>query len=51
MKKNNNFFSKEKGKLEVTVGTKMVRELNPGTGFGELALLYNVPRSASIKAL
>ena len=29
----------------------MVRELKPGTGFGELSLLYNVPRSANIKAV
>lgn len=38
----------EKGKLKVIVNNEEKREINPGEGFGELALLYNAPRSASI---
>ena len=30
---------------------KMVKTYNPGESFGELALLYNAPRAASIKAV
>lgn len=45
------FFILEKGSLEVLVNDKAKRELKTGDGFGELALLYNAPRSASVKAL
>lgn len=41
----------ESGKLEVYIETKFIRELKRGDGFGELALLYSAPRSASIKAV
>ena len=44
------YFILEKGSLEVYVNEKLVRTLKPGDGFGELALLYGAPRSASIKA-
>ena len=44
------FFIVEKGSLDVIVNDKFVRTLKKGDGFGELALLYNAPRSASIKA-
>lgn len=37
--------------MEVIVNEKSKRELKAGDGFGELALLYNAPRSASVKAL
>ena len=43
------FFILEFGGLEVAVNDKVVRQLKSGDGFGELALLYNAPRSASIK--
>jgi len=43
-------YKKEKGNLEVIVNNKVKRELKVGDGFGELALLYNAPRSASVKA-
>ena len=33
------------------IETKLIRELKRGDGFGELALLYSAPRSASIKAI
>ena len=35
--------------MEVIVNDKAKRELKTGDGFGELALLYNAPRSASVK--
>lgn len=41
----------EKGSLEVIVNDKTVRTLKSGEGFGELALLYGAPRSASIRTL
>ena len=44
------FFILEKGSLEVVINDKLVRELKGGEGFGELALLYNASRSASIKS-
>ena len=38
----------ESGKVEVTIGGKFIREMGPGSLFGELALIYDAPRSASI---
>ncbi|CAK82587.1 unnamed protein product (macronuclear) [Paramecium tetraurelia] len=43
------FFILQRGSLEVIVNEKAKRELKTGDGFGELALLYNAPRSASVK--
>jgi len=45
------FFILEKGKMDVIVNNVKRRELKLGEGFGELALLYNAPRSASILAV
>jgi len=47
----NSFFIAESGKLEVFIEKKFIRDLKRGDGFGELALLYSAPRSASIKAI
>jgi cAMP-binding proteins - catabolite gene activator and regulatory subunit of cAMP-dependent protein kinases len=44
------YFIVEKGTLDVYINDKLVRTLKSGDGFGELALLYGAPRSASIKA-
>jgi cGMP-dependent protein kinase len=44
------YFILEKGALEVSINDKVVKNLKSGDGFGELALLYSAPRSASIKA-
>ena len=54
------FYVATSGSFEVVVGTfiggvfdistgKVVVELGPGTSFGELALMYNQPRSATIR--
>ena len=39
------------GMLEVRMNDVLKRYLKQGDGFGELALLYNSPRSATIKAI
>ena len=44
------FFIVESGSFDVIINGQYVRTLKKGDGFGELALLYNAPRSASIKA-
>lgn len=44
------FFILEKGEIQVEIDGQVKKTLGRGTGFGELALLYNAPRSASIKA-
>ncbi|KAL4509200.1 hypothetical protein ABPG72_018131 [Tetrahymena utriculariae] len=45
------FFILEQGRIQVSVKDNVKRDIVPGEGFGELALLYNAPRSASCKAL
>ncbi len=51
-----NFYVVESGALEIYVRnasgveTKVGTPLGPGSYFGELALMYNTPRAASIKA-
>jgi len=39
----------ESGELEVTIGGEFIRTMTSGALFGELALLYSAPRSATIK--
>jgi cGMP-dependent protein kinase len=46
-----NFMVLLSGKLEVLVNGQRVNILEPGVGFGELALLHDTPRSASIVGL
>ncbi|KAL4507522.1 hypothetical protein ABPG73_012210 [Tetrahymena malaccensis] len=45
------FFILEQGRIQVSVKNNVKRDIVPGEGFGELALLYNAPRSASCQAL
>jgi cGMP-dependent protein kinase len=47
----NAFFLIEKGQVAVEVNENVKKILEKGTGVGELALLYNATRSASIKCL
>lgn len=39
------------GRLEVSKGSQILGEMDVGRAFGELALLYNCKRTASVKAL
>ena len=45
-----NFYVLEQGKVSVAVNDKQVATLEPGASFGELALMYNSPRAATIVA-
>lgn len=44
------FFVSEWGKFEVSVNDQIMNTLGAGKAFGGLALLYNCPRTASVKA-
>ncbi|XP_077999014.1 cGMP-dependent protein kinase 1-like isoform X2 [Glandiceps talaboti] len=45
------FYVAAEGKLEVSKGTKVLGLMGPGKVFGELAILYNCTRTASVKAV
>lgn len=45
------FFVTQQGQLEVVVNSNVVNTVLPGRAFGGLALLYNCPRTATVRAL
>jgi cAMP-dependent protein kinase regulator len=45
-----NFYCIHSGTVEVIVNDEKVSEISEGGSFGELALIYNQPRAASIRA-
>ncbi|KAJ8673597.1 hypothetical protein QAD02_004859 [Eretmocerus hayati] len=46
-----NFYVIEKGQYEVYVKDTMIHKYDNSGAFGELALLYNMPRAATVKAI
>jgi CRP-like cAMP-binding protein len=44
------FFLIDQGQVRVTRGEQVLRELGPGEWFGELALLRDIPRTATVTA-
>lgn len=44
------FYVVEKGSFTVLVDNKPVSQIGEGSSFGELALLYNAPRQATIRS-
>lgn len=44
------FFVIDHGQVDVIIDGDVKKSLGEGSSFGELALLYNAPRSASIRA-
>jgi len=47
------FYILDSGQCEVVVnkGQKVVLQLSPGDAFGELALMYDVPRAATVRSI
>ncbi len=44
-------FSLERGQCQIIINNEIKKTLKSSDAFGELALLYNAPRSASVKAI
>jgi CRP-like cAMP-binding protein len=45
------YFLLERGRVVVSQGGMRMREQGPGESVGEIALLFDVPRTASVRAL
>jgi cGMP-dependent protein kinase len=45
------FFVVHRGRVEIVVNGECKRQIGVGVGFGDLALLYDAPRSASCRAV
>lgn len=44
------YYVVDQGRTEVFIDDRLVRSEGPGSGFGEIALLRDVPRTASVRA-
>ena len=49
-KEGDRFYVIEDGKMDVIVDDEVVRQYEGGDAFGELALMYNSPRAATVRA-
>jgi predicted MFS family arabinose efflux permease len=45
------FFIIDQGHAEVSQGTTLIRTVGPGDGVGEIALMRDIPRTASVRAV
>ncbi|KAJ9054506.1 hypothetical protein DSO57_1001509 [Entomophthora muscae] len=46
-----NFYVVDQGAFDIFIHDRKVIEVHPGGSFGELALMYNTPRAATVKAV
>jgi len=46
-----NFYVLSRGRVTISVKSEFVEEVGPGGSFGELALLYECPRAATVRSI
>lgn len=44
------FLIVDQGSIEVSQGERVIRQMGPGAAVGEIALLHDIPRTASVRA-